>query len=118
LTWAYAILARTAQAANRRQAKAIPSEYAINQPSHLPPVDSDVATQDDARAVIDTIRSLPKRQREMVTLYFLVRVVSMADNRRHGGLVRRRLRVRVSGQRLMELVFTLPNDMPVAGKTR
>ena len=41
-----------------------------------------------------------------------------SDNRRHGGLVRRRLRVRVSGRRLMELVFTLPSDMPVAGKTR
>jgi hypothetical protein len=40
-----------------------------------------------------------------------------SDNRRHGGLVRRRLRVRVSGRRLMQLVFTLPSDMPVAGKT-
>jgi hypothetical protein len=41
-----------------------------------------------------------------------------SDNRRHGGLVRRRLRVRFSGRRLMELVFTQPSDMLVAGKIR
>jgi hypothetical protein len=40
------------------------------------------------------------------------------DNRRHGGFLRRNLRIRVSGRRLMELVFDLPEDMPVARRTR
>ena len=34
-----------------------------------------------------------------------------SDNRRHGGLLRRTLRVRVSGRRLMKLVFSLPRMM-------
>jgi hypothetical protein len=41
-----------------------------------------------------------------------------SDNRRRGGFVRRTLRVRVSGRRLMELVFALPGDMPVMRKKR
>jgi hypothetical protein len=41
-----------------------------------------------------------------------------SDNRRHGGFLRRRLRVRVSGRRLMNLVFDLPTDMSVGPSGR
>ena len=70
-TWAYAILARTAQAANHAHTKCLPSDYALSQPQHLPPVDRAVVLNEDARVLIDAIRSLPARQREMVTLHFL-----------------------------------------------
>jgi RNA polymerase sigma-70 factor (ECF subfamily) len=70
-TWAYAILSRAAQAANRAHTKGVPSDYALSQPQHLPPVDRAVVLNEDARAVIEAIRSLPERQREMVTLRFL-----------------------------------------------
>ena len=33
-----------------------------------------------------------------------------SDNRRHGGFLRRRLRVRISGRRLMKLISALPTD--------
>jgi RNA polymerase sigma-70 factor (ECF subfamily) len=70
-TWAYVILARTAYAANQAHAKGVPSDYALGQPQRLPPVDRAVVLNEDARAAIDAIRSLPERQREMVTLHFL-----------------------------------------------
>jgi len=41
-----------------------------------------------------------------------------SDNRRHGGLLRRTLRVRVSGRRLMDLIALLPADMPVGRRER
>jgi hypothetical protein len=41
-----------------------------------------------------------------------------SENRRHGGLLRRRLRMRVSGRRLMALAFDLPGDMPVGWRDR
>lgn len=71
LTWAYRILARAAQAANRKYAKVLPIEYAASQPQQLPPADRSVLLDDDARVVIDAIRSLPERQREIITLYLL-----------------------------------------------
>jgi RNA polymerase sigma-70 factor (ECF subfamily) len=70
-TWAYAILARAAQAANQAHTKCLPSDYALSQPQQLPPVDWAVVLKEDARVLIDAIRSLPTRQREMVTLHFL-----------------------------------------------
>ncbi len=70
-TWAYAILARAAKAANQAQAKGLPGDYALGVPQTLPPVDHAVVLNDDARAAIDAIRALPQRQREMVTLHFL-----------------------------------------------
>ncbi|MFO1501441.1 MAG: hypothetical protein U1G07_24140 [Verrucomicrobiota bacterium] len=39
-------------------------------------------------------------------------------NRRHGGFLRKTLRVRVSGRRLMDLALTLPEDMPVGKRSR
>lgn len=71
LTWAYRILARAAHAANTRQAKVLPIEYAESKPEQLPPADRSVVLDDDARVVIDAIRALPERQREIITLYLL-----------------------------------------------
>jgi RNA polymerase sigma-70 factor (ECF subfamily) len=71
LTWAYRILLRTAQAANRKQAKVLPAEYALAQPQQLPPADHTVILDEETRGVIDAIRSLPERQREIITLYLL-----------------------------------------------
>lgn len=71
LTWAYSILARVAQDANRRYARPIPAEYATSHPDQLPPVDRAVMLDEEARCVIDAIRSLPERQREALTLHFL-----------------------------------------------
>jgi len=71
LTWTYRILARAAGAANRKQARVLPDEYAASQPEHLPPADRSVLLDDDARAVINAIRALPERQREIITLYLL-----------------------------------------------
>jgi len=71
LTWTYTILARVAQASNQGRSRCIPADYAMSQPQQLPPVDRAVIIDDDARCVIEAIRSLPERQREMVTLRFL-----------------------------------------------
>jgi RNA polymerase sigma-70 factor, ECF subfamily len=71
LTWVYRILARAAQAANRKSAKVIPEEYAMRQANQLPPADRAVVQDEDARAVINAIRSLPERQREIITLHLL-----------------------------------------------
>lgn len=71
LTWAYRILVRVAGVANRRHSRALPDEYAAGQPQQLPPADRSVLLDEDARAVIDAIRSLPERQREIITLYLL-----------------------------------------------
>ena len=40
-------------------------------PDALPPVDAAVIEDEAARRVIDAIRALPRRQREMATLHFL-----------------------------------------------
>ena len=71
LTWAYRILARAAQAANHKRAKVLPAEYALTLPQELPPADRTVIFDEEARWVIDAIRSLPERQREIITLYLL-----------------------------------------------
>jgi RNA polymerase sigma-70 factor, ECF subfamily len=70
-TWAYAILSRAAQAANRAHNEGVPGDYALSQPQHLPPVDRTVVLREEAAAVIDAIRSLPERQREMLTLHLV-----------------------------------------------
>jgi len=71
LTWAYRILVRAAQAANHKRARVLPAEYALTQPQQLPPADRTVILDEEARGVIDAIRSLPERQREIITLYLL-----------------------------------------------
>lgn len=71
LTWVYAILVRVAEAANRRRSKTLPAEYAAHQAQELPPVDNAVIDDENKRRMIDAIRSLPQRQREMITLHFL-----------------------------------------------
>ena len=71
LTWTYTILARVAQASNEGRSRCIPADYSMSQPQQLPPVDRAVIIDEDARCVIDAIRSLPERQREIVTLRFL-----------------------------------------------
>ncbi len=70
-TWAYTILARAAQAANLARAKALPDDYVLSLPQALPPADRAVVLNEEARAVVDAIRALPDRQREMVTLRYL-----------------------------------------------
>jgi RNA polymerase sigma-70 factor (ECF subfamily) len=71
VTWAYAILVRAAYAANQRRTRELPRDYVLDQPVPLPPVDRAVVLEEDARLLIDAIRTLPERQREMVTLHFL-----------------------------------------------
>src|SRR5687767_15295455 len=71
LTWCYAILARVAAAANQRRARRLPEDYAglaaAARNQSLPPVDSALLEDEEARVLIDAIRSLPERQREMIT---------------------------------------------------
>lgn len=71
LTWAYRILVRAAQAANHKRVKVLPDEYALTREQQLPPADRAVILDEEARGVIDAIRSLPERQREIITLYLL-----------------------------------------------
>ena len=71
LTWAYRILVRAAQTANHKRAKVLPAEYALTREQQLPPADRTVILDEEARGVIDAIRSLPERQREIITLYLL-----------------------------------------------
>lgn len=70
VTWAYTILARAAAAANRQRSRRLPAGYA-EEIRPLPAVDSAVIEGEEARCVIDAIRSLPQRQREMAALHFL-----------------------------------------------
>lgn len=70
-TWVYTILARVAHATNQSRSRPIPADYAVDRPQALPPVDRTVMANEQARALIDAVRSLPERQREMITLYFL-----------------------------------------------
>jgi RNA polymerase sigma-70 factor (ECF subfamily) len=65
---------RVAQARNLNAARCIPEAYARGQPEHLPPVDSAIVVNEEHRCLIDAIRVLPERQREMVTLHFLKEV--------------------------------------------
>ncbi len=74
LTWAYAILARVAQARNLSAARCIPETYALSKSDHLPPADRAVVADEEHRCLIDAIRALPERQREIVTLHFLQEV--------------------------------------------
>jgi RNA polymerase sigma factor (sigma-70 family) len=71
LTWSYTILARCAHTANRKRGKLPPSDYIMKQPEPLPPADRAVVLDEDVRAVVDAIRELPERQREIITLYLL-----------------------------------------------
>src|SRR5690348_15538363 len=73
LTWAYVILARVAGTANeKRRRRHFPSSRDLSTvPDVLPPVDSRVIADEESRALTNAIRTLPQRQREMVTLHFL-----------------------------------------------
>ncbi|MHC4713730.1 MAG: RNA polymerase sigma factor [Planctomycetota bacterium] len=70
-TWACAILARVAATANRQRSQGIPDDYVLSRPQELPPVDTALVHDEEARLLIDAVRELPERQREMVTLHFL-----------------------------------------------
>ncbi len=70
LTWCYAILARVAAAANRRRQRA-PAGYAMPHADGLPPIDDALIRDETARLMVDAVRGLPERQREVVTLHFL-----------------------------------------------
>jgi RNA polymerase sigma-70 factor, ECF subfamily len=78
LTWCYTILARVASAANQKRSRQIPADYAAGRDSALPPADAQLLEDDEARVLVDAIRSLPQRQREMITLHFL-QELSYAD---------------------------------------
>jgi RNA polymerase sigma-70 factor (ECF subfamily) len=71
LTWTYSILVRAARDANQTRAAGIPADYAMSRPQQLPPVDRAAILEEETRQLIDAVRSLPERQREMVTLHFL-----------------------------------------------
>jgi RNA polymerase sigma-70 factor (ECF subfamily) len=70
LTWCYTILARVAWAANRRRLRA-PASYARVQADGLPPVDAALIEDETSRLIVNAIRALPDRQREVLTLHFL-----------------------------------------------
>lgn len=70
-TWAYSILARVASETNRKRSRSIPEGYADACVGTLGPIDDGVALAEEARCVVDAIRGLPERQRQMVTLHFL-----------------------------------------------
>ena len=71
LTWCYAILARVAAGANRRRRRA-PTGYAVAlHADGLPPIDEAMIQDETGRLIVDAIRGLPERQREVVTLHFL-----------------------------------------------
>jgi RNA polymerase sigma-70 factor (ECF subfamily) len=75
-TWCYTILTRVASRANRRhvQARSLVSthgELADSLDAPLPPVDSQLLDDETSRAVVDAVRTLPQRQREVITLHFL-----------------------------------------------
>jgi RNA polymerase sigma-70 factor (ECF subfamily) len=69
---------RAAHAANRKRAKVLPAEFTVSQPQQIPSADRSVVLSEDAREVIDAIRELPERQREMITL-FLLKELSYAE---------------------------------------
>ena len=71
LTWIYVILTRVATAANQRRARKVPAGARPLSPEPLPPVDAALIEDEMARRMIDAIRQLPQRQREMVTLHYL-----------------------------------------------
>lgn len=74
ITWCYAILARVAKTRNATLGKSFPPDYGQSQhpPSHT--VDLKVIANEEHRCVIDAIRSLPERQKEVMTLHFLENV--------------------------------------------
>jgi RNA polymerase sigma-70 factor (ECF subfamily) len=81
-TWCYTILTRVASRANRRHARgrsmsmSLPlthedAELAESLDAPLPAVDRRLMDDETSRAVVDAIRTLPQRQREVITLHFL-----------------------------------------------
>ena len=71
LTWVYVIMTRVAAEMNRKSRRKLPSDYGSLQPDSLPPTVREVTVRETGRAIIDAIRALPTRQREMVTLHLL-----------------------------------------------
>jgi RNA polymerase sigma-70 factor (ECF subfamily) len=77
-TWCYTILTRVASRANRRhvRGRSLTSTHDDGEMTEtldapLPPVDSRLLDDETSRAVIDAVRTLPQRQREVITLHFL-----------------------------------------------
>lgn len=80
-TWCYTILTRVASRANRRHARGRSmasthvdddgADLAESLDAPLPPVDSRLLDDETSRAVVDAVRRLPQRQREVITLHFL-----------------------------------------------
>jgi RNA polymerase sigma-70 factor (ECF subfamily) len=70
ITWCYTILTRVAAAANQRRRRA-PVKHERMQRDGLPPVDAALIEDETARLMVDAIRALPDRQREVLTLHFL-----------------------------------------------
>jgi RNA polymerase sigma-70 factor (ECF subfamily) len=71
LTWCYAILARVAAGANRQRRRAPTGCAASVHADGLPPIDEAMIRDETARLMVDAIRGLPERQREVLTLHFL-----------------------------------------------
>ncbi len=76
VTWCYTILTRVAARANRRYRRAMTNvqsdmDQAAAMDAPLPPVDRRLVEDESARAMVDAVRALPERQREMITLHFL-----------------------------------------------
>lgn len=70
LTWCYTILTRVAAAANQRRRR-VPAGYAREHADGFPPVDAALIEDETSRLIVDAIRALPDRQREVLTLHFL-----------------------------------------------
>ena len=69
-TWMYTILLRVVSAGKRRGDETVAlGEEAAERPDGRPAPEDAAAGDEESRAVIRAIRSLPPRQREIVTLY-------------------------------------------------
>jgi RNA polymerase sigma-70 factor (ECF subfamily) len=73
LTWCYTILTRVTSRANRGHARARSTDGKLAETldAPLPPVDRRLMDDETSRAVVDAVRTLPERQREVITLHFL-----------------------------------------------
>ncbi len=70
-SWSYRILVRTATRVNRSRLRKLDEGDPILFPECLPSADRSLMRQERNRQLLDSVRSLPSRQREMITLHFL-----------------------------------------------
>jgi RNA polymerase sigma-70 factor (ECF subfamily) len=70
-TWAYSILTRVASETNRKSSRVLPDDVALAWLQESGKGEDMVVLEKETRRVVDAIRALPERQRQMITLHFL-----------------------------------------------